>query len=149
MDFTDKNIRLNSPLSKKALLKLGLDENKLYEITIGEYIQRNKELEDSPKELVDKRFYQFNTRRLNAIEEARKLRMEMIEDIEKLKNKSKSSMDLLDYNENNNKEKILFNVLPGSRQQLKNMVQYELKQQEYERRSIKKRQEIEENLKNN
>ncbi len=147
MDFTDKNIRLNSPLSKKALLKLGLDENKLYEITIGEYIQRNKELEDSPKELVDKRFYQFNTRRLNAIEEARKLRMEMIEDIEKLKNKSKSSMDLLDYNENNNKEKILFNILPGSRQQLKNMVQYELKQKEYERRSIKKRQEIEENLK--
>lgn len=145
MDFTDKNIRLNSPLSKKALSKLGLDENKLYEITKEEYIQRNKELEESPQEFINKRFNQFNIRRLNAIEEAKKLRNEMITDNEKIKNKSKSYIDLFNYNNNN--EKYLFDALPGSRQQLKNMVQYELKQQEHQRKSIEKQIEIEENLK--
>lgn len=69
----------------------------------------------------------------------------MITDNEKIKNKSKSYIDLFNYNNNN--EKYLFDALPGSRQQLKNMVQYELKQQEHQRKSIEKQIEIEENLK--
>ena len=74
MTFTDKNVRINSPTSKRAIFILGIDEDTLYEITKEEYLEKNEELKDAPNVLKNKRYEEFNFRRLKMIDDARKLR---------------------------------------------------------------------------
>ena len=146
MDFTDKSVRLNSPLSKKALFTLGLDENKLYEITKEEYIERNKELQNAPKQLQNKRFEQFNLRRLKAIEEAKKLRSEMISDNKRLENRrSKSDIYLTDPGDYLPYERDK-KVPPPIRQQITRLIKDEFDLEEIRRKYYENQRRVQENL---
>ena len=126
---------------------MGLDENKLYEITIDEYIERHPELKDCPKDLQNKRFEQFNIKRKKAIQDAKNLRIDMILNKKKeKKKKSKSFFDLdnIDtYLSIENDDKSYSNI----RKQIKNMLEYELNQEENKRKNYEKHLEIEKNKK--
>ena len=83
MDFTNKRIRIQTPRSKMALEELGLEENKLYKISKKEYLSNHPELGQEKAEIQDKRYDHYEQRRQEAIEEARKIRSEIIQKEEK------------------------------------------------------------------
>ena len=126
---------------------MGLDENKLYEITIDEYIERHPELKDCPKDLQNKRFEQFNIKRKKAIQDAKNLRIDMILNKKKEKKKKSKSFFNLDnidtYLSIENDDKSYSNI----RKQIKNMLEYELNQEENKRKNYEKHLEIEKNKK--
>ena len=143
IDFMDKNIRINTPISKKALFILGLDENKLYEISKEEYIDKYIELKDKSKDFQDKKYEIFNARRLKSIEEAKLLRKELIRDDEKEKTKKyKSNIDIFSYNNNNS----FLQNKPATKQQIKSIIKYEFQQIETLKKNAEKEFEIKENL---
>ena len=147
MDFKDKNIRINSPISKRVLFILGLDENKLYEITKDEFLARNIELKNFPSHLQNQRYEQFNAKRLKFINDAKKLRNEIISDNKKeIKVISKNNNDsiIIDEYLTYRKEEKPYSVI---NQQIKSMIQYEINQQENRRKNYEKHLGIEENLK--
>ena len=55
---------------------LGLNEQDLYDISLNDYINLHPELKIVLKEIQNKRFEHYNSRRLKSIEEARKLRVD-------------------------------------------------------------------------
>lgn len=142
MTFTDKNVRINSPTSKRAIFILGIDEDTLYEITKEEYLEKNEELKDTPNVLKNKRYEEFNFRRLKMIDDARKLRNDIISDEKKQK---------YNYNTFNIDELVKYsydyNMDPSLIKRIRSMVQYELKLQENQRKNDEKHAEIEENKK--
>ena len=142
MTFMDKNERINSPRSKRAIYILGIDEDSLYEITKEEYLEKNEELKDAPNVIKNKRYEEFNFRRLKIIEDARKLRNEIISDEKKQKynNNSPSIDELVKYSYD-------YNMDPSLIKRIRSMIQYELKLQENERKNDEKQAEIEENKK--
>ena len=66
-----------------ALEELGLEENKLYKISKKEYLSNHPELGQEKAEIQDKRYDHYEQRRQEAIEEARKIRSEIIQKEEK------------------------------------------------------------------
>ena len=143
MDFKDKNIRINSPISKRVLFILGLDENKLYDLTKEEYLENHPELKNFSSEIQDKKYEHFKFKREKVINDAKKLRQDLIRDIEKEKKKNKTELSYNDYFPYDNSEK----VYSGIKQQIKKMVQNELNHQENIRNYIERQTEVEENLK--
>ena len=141
MTFMDKNVRINSPRSKRAIFILGVDEDKLYEINKEDYFKKNKDLENIPNVLKNKRYEKFNFRRLKAIDDARKIRNDIILAEKKQKNYNIFNIDeLIKYSYN-------YKIDTSLIKQIKAMVQYELKLQENERKNGEKQAEIEENKK--
>ena len=47
IDFSDRKDRIQSPYSKKAILELGLDENKLYKLDKEKYLLNHPELKNA------------------------------------------------------------------------------------------------------
>ena len=149
MDFSNKKIRINSPRSRNALLSLGLDEKQLYEITKKEYIDSHPELKYASEEVQDIRYEHFNKRRMKSIEEAKKARRDIIDEMEENDN---------DKQEENNQqiqqstqEEIIRKELEKleliKKQQIgeiKNMIEYEYNQKEAYKKSKQKEKEREE-----
>ena len=78
VDFTNKKIRIQTPHSKNVLLEMGLDEDKLYKISKKEYLDNHPELRQEKPEFQDKRYEHYEKRRQEAIDEARKIRADII-----------------------------------------------------------------------
>jgi len=143
VDLTNKNFRINSPISKRALFILGIDENTLYEISKEEYIDNNLELKNAPLDIQNKRYEIFNIRRLKSIEMAKKIRNEIIHDMAKKREKKyKSATDIFSKID----ESVFLQNLPISTQQLKSRIDYEFKIQENLKKNHERHLEIEENL---
>ena len=141
MTFMDKNVRLNSPRSKRAIFILGIDENNLYEITKEDYFEKNEDLKNAPNVLKNKRYEEFNFRRLKATDDARELRNDIILEEKKQSNNNILNIDeLIKYSYD-------YNLDPSLLKRIKTMVKYELKLQENERKNDEKQAEIEENKK--
>ena len=87
IDFSDKKVRINSPISLKALLAMGLQESNLFEISKKEYIDKHPELKRASISVQNIRYEHYNNRRYNLIEEAKKMRKEMIDEMDKEKEK--------------------------------------------------------------
>lgn len=135
----DPKIRVNTPYSKRAIQILGIDENDLYEISKEEYLQNQNALKDAPEELKAQRYELFNNKRLKAIEDARKLRKDIIADErerERLFGKDNSDY-LYDINEAD----------PNISRQIKNLIKDEFNYQETMRKNIEKQTKIDENKK--
>ena len=135
----DPKIRVNTPYSKKAIQILGIDENDLYEISKEEYLQKQNILKDAPDELKDQRYELFNNKRLKTIEDARKLRKDIIEDESKRQKLfGKGDLNYLyDINETD----------PDISRQIKNMIKDEFNFQENMRKNAEKQTKIDENKK--
>ena len=135
----DPNIRVNTLYSKKAIQILGIDENDLYEISKEDYLKKQNILKDAPDELKDQRYELFNNKRLKTIEEARKLRKNLIKDErEKQKLFEKDNLDYLyDINETE----------PNISRQIKNLIKDEVNYQENMKKNIEKQTKIDENKK--
>ena len=135
----DPKIRVNTPYSKKAIQILGIDENDLYEISKEEYLQKQNILKDAPDELKDQRYELFNNKRLKTIEDARKLRKDIIEDESKRQKLfGKGDLNYLyDINETD----------PNISRQIKNMIKDEFNFQENMRKNAEKQTKIDENKK--
>ena len=91
VDFNKKGIRIESPRSKLALEELGLDENKLCKLSKKEYLEKNIELKKEKSEILDKRYEHYEQKRLEALDEARQLRNEIIENDIDINNLEKNS----------------------------------------------------------
>ena len=135
----DPKIRVNTPNSKRAIQILGIDENDLYEISKEEYLQKQNILKDAPDELKDQRYELFNNKRLKTIEDARKLRKDIIEDESKRQKLfGKEDLNYLyDINETD----------PNISRQIKNMIKDEFNFQENMRKNAEKQTKIDENKK--
>lgn len=135
----DPNIRVNTLYSKKAIQILGIDEKDLYEISKEDYLKKQNILKDAPDELKDQRYELFNNKRLKTIEEARKLRKNLIKDErEKQKLLEKDNLDYLyDINETE----------PNISRQIKNLIKDEFNYQENLKKNIEKQTKIDENKK--
>ena len=135
----DPKIRVNTPNSKRAIQILGIDENDLYEISKEEYLQKQNILKDAPDELKDQRYELFNNKRLKTIEDARKLRKDIIEDESKRQKLfGKGDLNYLyDINETD----------PDISRQIKNMIKDEFNFQENMRKNAEKQTKIDENKK--
>ena len=135
----DPKIRVNTPYSKRAIQILGIDENDLYEISKEEYLQKQNILKDAPDELKDQRYELFNNKRLKTIEDARKLRKDIIEDESKRQKLfGKEDLNYLyDINETD----------PNISRQIKNMIKDEFNFQENMRKNAEKQTKIDENKK--
>ncbi len=145
MDFTNKKIKINSPRSKKVLLALGLDENKLYEISKKEYIDSHPELKQASEEVQDKRYEHFNNRRIKAIEDAKKARQELIDESEK--NNEKEEEEVVQSTQEELIKKELEKLELIKKQQIgeiKNMIEYEYNQKEAYKKNKRKEKEREE-----
>ena len=62
-----------------VLLELGLDEKKLYKISKKEYLDNHPELKQEKVQVQEKRYEHYEKRRQEAINQARKIRTEVIE----------------------------------------------------------------------
>ncbi len=146
MDFTNKKIKINSPRSKKVLLALGLDENKLYEISKKEYIDSHPELKQASEEVQDKRYEHFNNRRIKAIEDAKKARQELIEELEKNNDKNQEEEVAQSTQEELIKKELEKLELIKKQQigEIKNMIEYEYNQKEAYKKNKRKEKEREE-----
>lgn len=78
VDFTNKKIRIQTPHSKSVLLEMGLDEEKLYKISKKEYLDNHPELRQEKPEFQDKRYEHYEKRRQEAIDQARKIRSDIL-----------------------------------------------------------------------
>ena len=147
IDFKNKKERLQTPHSKLALLKLGMDEEKLVEITKEQYLLMHPELKDASNEIQDKRYKHYNKRREEKIEKAKKLRNELIED-EKKEKEENGDTDSDDLNKTKKKkfesaaikkEKEKLEVM--KKQQLgeiRNIIDYAYKTEEVKKKMMKK-----------
>jgi hypothetical protein len=135
----DQKIRINTPYSKRTIQILGIEENDLYEISKEDYLKKQNILKDAPDELKDQRYELFNNKRLKTIEEARKLRKNLIKDErEKQKLFEKDNLDYLyDINETE----------PNISRQIKNLIKDEFNYQENLKKNIEKQTKIDENKK--
>ena len=79
VDFTDRKDRIQTPHSKRAILELGLDENKLYKLDKEKYLLNHSELKNASPDVQDKRYEHYNKRREEQIELAKQKRNELIE----------------------------------------------------------------------
>jgi hypothetical protein len=147
VDFTNKKIRLNSPRSKNALLSLGLDENQLYEISKKEYIDSHPELKQASEEVQDKRYEHFNNRRLKSIEEAKKIREDIINELDRNNNKEDQEEQVGQSTQEELIKKELEKLELIKKQQIgeiKNMIEYEYNQKEAYKKNKQKEKEREE-----
>ena len=137
--FMDPKVRVNTPYSKRAIQILGIDEIDLYEISKEEYLKKQTILKDAPDELKDQRYEVFNNKRLKAIEDAQKLRKDLIKD-EKERQKlfgNDNSDFLYEINETD----------PNISRQIKNLIEDEFNLQENMRKNAERQAKIDENKK--
>ena len=62
-----------------VLLELGLEEDKLYKISKKEYLDNHPELKQEKTEIQDKRYEHYEKRRQEAIDQARQIRANILE----------------------------------------------------------------------
>ena len=92
-DFNKKRIRLSSPYSIKACELIGVDEEELLFVPKEEYLLKNTDCLNLPKELQDERYSHFNTKRLQLIKQAKTKRAELIKLNSKLRNRKNIEID--------------------------------------------------------
>ena len=98
-DFNKKKIRINSPYSLMACELIGIDQDDLGLLTKDDYIRINQDCHNLSKELQDERYNHYNTRRRKLIENAKRKREELIEEINN--NKNRTNYSLSNNNRNN------------------------------------------------
>ena len=98
-----------------ALEGLGLDEEKLFKLSKKDYLERNFQLKKEKEDIQDKRYEHYEKRRLEAIEQARELYNEIIEN----ENSNKNTSNEFDNNNNNDNKKD-----NGTQTNIKNEIQY-------------------------
>ena len=133
----DPTIRVNTPYSKRVIQILGIEENDLYEISKEEYLKKQNILKDAPDELKDQRYEHFNKKRLTAIEDARKLRKEIIKD--------ERERQKLFGNGNEDDLYGIYGTDPNISRQIKNMIKNEINYQENMRKNGERQAKIDEN----
>ena len=92
-DFNKKKIRLTSPYSVMACDLIGIEEEELLFVPKEEYLQKNIDVQNLPKNLQDERYNHFNLKRLNLIKEAKAKRAELIKLNSKFQNKNNVELD--------------------------------------------------------
>ena len=92
-DFNKKRIRLSSPYSIKACELIGVDEEELLFVPKEEYLLKNTDCLNLPKELQDERYSHFNAKRLQLIKQAKTKRAELIKLNSKLRNRKNIEID--------------------------------------------------------
>ena len=154
VDFTDRKDRIQTPHSKRAILELGLDENKLYKLDKEKYLLNHSELKNASPDVQDKRYEHYNKRREEQIELAKQKRNELIEkeneeikyDIEENKEENNEKNKNEDI-ENKEKEtsgavkKELEKLEMMKKQQIgeiKNIIDYAYKMKEFKKKMKKK-----------
>ena len=134
-------------------MSLGLDANKLYEISQKDYINSHPELKQASEEVQNKRYDHFNNRRLKSIEEARKVRKNIIDGVEESSDNSgeekKNSGEMGTQEEIIQKELEKLELLKKQQiGEIKNMIEYEYNQREaYKKRKQKEKEREEKELK--
>ena len=133
---------------------MGLNENKLYEISKKEYIDLHPELKQASEEVQNKRYEHFNNRRLNSIEEAKKVRQKIIDGIEDFSDNSsedkKPAGEGMGTQEEIIKKELEKLELIKKQQigEIKNMIEYEYNQKEAsKKRELKEKEREEKELK--
>ena len=91
-DFSYKAPRLNSHRSLEALLKNGLTQRDLFQITEKQYCERFPESKFLPKHLIKERYDHLEENRKKLIDECKITRSELIENKKKKKNQSRISI---------------------------------------------------------
>ena len=141
-----------SPRSKKAILSLGIDEKKLYQLSKKDYLATHPELKSVSTELQDKRYEHYNQKRQELINEAKETRNELIKMEEEQKSKSQSKGNKSTSDEANgstvieNERKKLEAMKKQQIGEIKNMIDYEIKLEETRRQGelrMKKQEEKE------
>ena len=135
-----------------------MDDKKLYEISKKEYIDSHPELKQASEDVQDKRYEHFNTRRLKSIEEAKKLRQNIIDGVEKRSDFSGEKKENEDKDEGTGqgtqeeliKKEIEKLELLKKQQigEIKNMIEYEYNQKEtYKKKKMKEKEREEKEMK--
>ena len=130
IDFSDRKDRIQSPYSKKAILELGLDENKLYKLDKEKYLLNHPELKNASPEVQDKRYEHYNKRREEQIELAKQKRNELIE----------KENEEVKYIEEENKEND--NIKKNDNNEIKEEEQSEAVKKELEKLEMMKKQQL-------
>ena len=117
-------MHIQSPRSKMVLEELGLEEKKLYKITQKEYISNHPELMQDSLDIQTKRYEHYEQRRQEAIDNARKIRSEIISK-EKANGDNKNGKNNQD--EENTKQSGMINTELEKLEQLKKQQLGEIK----------------------
>ena len=146
INFLDIKEKITSPRSLKAIKTLGYDLNKLYFISFENYIKKHPELQKINQEFKEKRYNQFEQKRIKRINEAKNKREEIIEDEKNkkmLKSKSSSQFNIsiensIDSILKNEREKL--NFLKNQQiNEMINLIEFEFKVKEMKKKMKKKR----------
>ena len=97
-DYNKKKLRITSPLSLMACELIGIDQDDLIFLSKEEYIRKNQECQNLNKDLQEERYNHYNSRRRKLIEDAKKKRQELMDELNNSKNRT-------NYNTNNNNNK--------------------------------------------
>merc|ERR1712151_208962 len=88
-DFTNRNIRLNSPRSIEALRSLGYEPEKLYKISLREFLKNYPDVRNMHPEIQMKRYNHKEELKRTKIKEAIERRKDIIENPSKVYPKAK------------------------------------------------------------
>ena len=90
-DFNNKKKRINSSRSKEAIANLGINMDRLYQLSLEEYLAQHPELKNIPKDLQQKKYDHYEEKRKEFIKNAIDLRKNIIDKEEKKNNKNQNS----------------------------------------------------------
>ena len=122
---------------------LGIEEERLYYISFEEFLQAHPELKNVQKDLQERRYNHFEEKRKRFIEEAQKMRKQIIENKKSSKKllKSTSAAYILEQGSTMLKEeRDKLNYLKNQQiSELKNIIEYEFKLEEIKKKNEEKR----------
>jgi len=101
-DFKDLNRRLNSPLSKEACRRIGVNENDLYFIDYETFLKINKDIHSLPREFQELRFNFAEKVRKENLRLCIQERRNIIKEFSKKGNNSSLYKNTVDYLPSNN-----------------------------------------------
>ena len=139
VNFINPKEKINSPRSIEAIKLLGIEFSSLYFIPFETYISQHKELKSFTKELQERRYNHFESKRKIKIELAKEKRKELIEKKSRMI-KSNSTQYLKNINStmiNQEKERL---ILLKNQQisELKNRIEFEFKVEELRKKNDEK-----------
>ena len=148
VSFVDIKERINSPRSLEALGTLGIDVDKLYYMSFNDFIYRHPELRNISKDLQEKRYNHYESKRQTKIQRAKDKRQEIITYMTTTNNNKRyRSKSVSDYHKERastmikseqEKLRLLKNQQIG---ELKNMIEFEYKMEEIRKRNAEKIQQ--------
>ena len=103
IDFDRKKVRINTPMSNRALLELGLIEDDLFKIDKKKYLSLNPQLKAESQDIQDRRYEHYEQRRQKAIEDAIRKREEILNSFDNYTDKDRDKNIFTKYSSNNNR----------------------------------------------